>query len=69
MIGHIKVPALDDSGQPASLSPVVVTGLLRDRLGYQGVVVTDSLQMAGGCRATSRRRSWCRPSRPAVISC
>jgi beta-N-acetylhexosaminidase len=47
MIGHIEVPALDDSGQPASLSPVVVTGLLRDRLGYQGVVVTDSLQMAG----------------------
>jgi len=47
MIGHIKVPALDDSGQPASLSRKVVTGLLRDRLGYQGVVVTDSLQMAG----------------------
>ena len=47
MIGHIEVPALDDSGQPASLSPAIVTGLLRDRLGYQGVVVTDSLQMAG----------------------
>jgi len=47
MIGHIEVPALDDSGQPASLSGKVVTGLLRDRLGYQGVVVTDSLQMAG----------------------
>jgi beta-N-acetylhexosaminidase len=47
MIGHIEVPALDDSGQPASLSPPIVTGLLRDRLGYQGVVVTDSLQMAG----------------------
>jgi beta-N-acetylhexosaminidase len=52
MIGHIQVPALDDSGQPASLSRGIVTGLLRDRLGYQGVVVTDSLQMAGvlqGC--------------------
>jgi beta-N-acetylhexosaminidase len=47
MIGHIEVPALDDSGQPASLSPGIVTGLLRDQLGYQGVVVTDSLQMAG----------------------
>ena len=47
MIGHIGVPALDDSGQPASLSHKVVTGLLRDQLGYQGVVVTDSLQMAG----------------------
>jgi beta-N-acetylhexosaminidase len=47
MIGHIEVPALDDSGQPVSLSRRIVTGLLRDRLGYQGVVVTDSLQMAG----------------------
>jgi beta-N-acetylhexosaminidase len=47
MIGHIEVPALDDSGQPASLSRKVVTGLLRDRLGYQGVIVTDSLQMGG----------------------
>jgi beta-N-acetylhexosaminidase len=41
------VPALDDSGQPASLSRKVVTGLLRDRLGYRGVIVTDSLQMGG----------------------
>ena len=47
MIGHIEVPSLDDSGQPASLSHQVVTGLLRDRLGYQGVIVTDSLQMGG----------------------
>jgi beta-N-acetylhexosaminidase len=47
MIGHIEVPALDDSGQPASLSHKIVTSLLRDRLGYQGVVVTDSLQMGG----------------------
>ncbi len=47
MIGHIEVPALDDSGQPASLSRKIVTSLLRDRLGYQGVVVTDSLQMGG----------------------
>jgi beta-glucosidase-like glycosyl hydrolase len=47
MIAHIIVPALDSSGQPASLSPKIVTGLLRDKLGYQGVVTTDSLQMAG----------------------
>jgi beta-N-acetylhexosaminidase len=47
MIGHIEVPALDNSGQPASLSGKIVTGLLRDTLGYHGVVVTDSLQMGG----------------------
>jgi beta-glucosidase-like glycosyl hydrolase len=47
MIGHIEVPALDDSGLPASLSRAIVTGFLRDRLGYQGVVTTDSLEMGG----------------------
>ncbi|HWG65297.1 MAG TPA: glycoside hydrolase family 3 protein [Streptosporangiaceae bacterium] len=47
MIAHIVVPALDNSGQPASLSYKIVTGTLRDKLGYQGVVTTDSLLMAG----------------------
>ena len=47
MIGHIEVPALDNSGLPASLSHTIVTGLLRDKLGYHGVVITDSLQMGG----------------------
>jgi beta-N-acetylhexosaminidase len=47
MTAHIVVPGLDDSGDPATMSPTVLTGLLRDRLGYHGVVVTDSLSMAG----------------------
>jgi beta-N-acetylhexosaminidase len=47
MIGHIEVPALDNSGLPASLSRTIVTGLLRGKLGYRGVVTTDSLQMGG----------------------
>ena len=47
MIGHIEVPALDNSGLPASLSHTIVTGLLRDKLGYHGVITTDSLQMGG----------------------
>jgi beta-N-acetylhexosaminidase len=47
MIAHIEVPALDPASVPASLSHPIVTGLLRDRLGYRGVVTTDSLQMAG----------------------
>ncbi|USQ88464.1 glycoside hydrolase family 3 protein [Streptomyces phaeoluteigriseus] len=47
MTAHILVPALDDSGDPATLSLPVVTGLLRERLGYDGVVVTDALDMAG----------------------
>lgn len=44
MVGHITVPALDE--EPASVSYNVITGELRNKLGYKGVVVTDSLQMA-----------------------
>ncbi|MFF7531970.1 glycoside hydrolase family 3 protein [Streptomyces bobili] len=47
MTAHILVPSLDDSGDPATLSRPVVTGLLREKLGYDGVVVTDALDMAG----------------------
>ncbi len=45
MVGHLAFPALDSSGRPASLSRPMVTGWLRHRLGYHGVVITDSLGM------------------------
>jgi beta-N-acetylhexosaminidase len=45
MTSHVLLPALDPT-LPATLSPRVL-GLLRDRLGFQGVVVTDALDMAG----------------------
>jgi len=47
MTGHLLVPAIDDSGLPATISPAVIDGLLRTRLGFTGVVVTDSLRMDG----------------------
>ncbi|MFJ9814510.1 glycoside hydrolase family 3 protein [Streptomyces sp. NPDC101151] len=47
MTAHIQFPALDDSGDPATLSPPILTGILRGELGYDGVVVTDSLGMEG----------------------
>jgi beta-N-acetylhexosaminidase len=47
MTAHIVVPALDDSGRPATLSAPILTGLLREELGYDGVIVTDSLAMDG----------------------
>ncbi|WP_128378771.1 glycoside hydrolase family 3 protein [Streptomyces cavernae] len=47
MTAHIMVPALDPSGDPATLSHPILTGILRERLGYDGVVVTDSLGMQG----------------------
>ncbi|WP_206308876.1 glycoside hydrolase family 3 protein [Streptomyces sp. A1136] len=47
MTAHIVFPALDPSGDPATLSRPIVTGILRERLGFGGVVVTDALDMAG----------------------
>jgi beta-N-acetylhexosaminidase len=47
MTAHIQVPSLDSSGVPATLSKPIMTGLLRNELGYDGVVVTDSLGMGG----------------------
>ncbi len=44
MVGHIDVREVDP-GTPATLSRKVVTGLLRERLGFDGLAVTDSLQM------------------------
>jgi beta-N-acetylhexosaminidase len=46
MAAHIVAPALDPSGRPASLSKPIVTGLLRDRLHFGGVVITDALDAA-----------------------
>ncbi|MEV6953175.1 glycoside hydrolase family 3 N-terminal domain-containing protein [Streptomyces sp. NPDC051183] len=47
MTAHIVFPALDPSRDPATLSRPIVTGILRERLGFRGVVVTDALDMAG----------------------
>ncbi|SDD62608.1 glycoside hydrolase family 3 protein [Auraticoccus monumenti] len=47
MTAHLVMPALDDSGVPATLSKPILTDLLREEMGYEGVIVTDSLQMAG----------------------
>lgn len=45
MVGHLALPALDPTGRPATLSPVLNRFLLRRRLGYRGLVITDSLSM------------------------
>jgi len=57
MTAHIQYPALDDSVlinkfgkemlKPATLSKAILTDLLREKMGYQGVIVTDALDMAG----------------------
>lgn len=47
MTGHIVVPALDDSGLPATLSKPILTDLLREEMGFDGLIITDSLDMSG----------------------
>jgi beta-N-acetylhexosaminidase len=46
MVGHLAFPALDPTGQAATFSPTLVTGLLRGQLGFAGLIITDSLWMA-----------------------
>lgn len=46
MTAHVEVPAIEpEPGLPATLSPRVLQGLLRERLGYEGLIVTDSMTM------------------------
>lgn len=45
MTAHIRIPALDEE-HPATLSPAIITGLLRIELGFDGLVMTDGLDMA-----------------------
>jgi beta-N-acetylhexosaminidase len=45
MTAHVAVPALAPPDLPATLSPAILTGLLRQQLGFKGLVITDSLEM------------------------
>ncbi|CAL9282551.1 glycoside hydrolase family 3 protein [Streptomyces sp. SudanB66_2053] len=47
MTAHLQVPALDPSNEPATLSPTILQGVLRGELGFDGVIVTDALNMTG----------------------
>lgn len=45
MVSHVSVPAVTGDDRPASLSTSIIDGLLRTELGFDGVVVTDALNM------------------------
>jgi beta-N-acetylhexosaminidase len=48
MTAHLHVPALDPTpGLPATLSPPILTDLLRKQLGFKGLIVTDAMDMGG----------------------
>ena len=45
MIGHLAVPEITGDNTPASLSKEIITDLLKNELGYNGLVITDALNM------------------------
>lgn len=45
MTAHILFPAIEPSGLPGTMSRALLTGLLRERMGFGGVIITDCLQM------------------------
>lgn len=45
MMGHLNVPALDSSGLPSSLSPTTIKEILRKELKFEGLVISDALNM------------------------
>ncbi|MGI8855481.1 MAG: glycoside hydrolase family 3 N-terminal domain-containing protein, partial [Thermomicrobiales bacterium] len=45
MTSHIRFPALEPDGLPATLSPRILTGLLRDEMGFDGVIISDAMVM------------------------
>ncbi|MCQ2575259.1 MAG: glycoside hydrolase family 3 protein [Treponema sp.] len=47
MSGHLSFPQIEPSGAPASLSKYFLTDLLRKQLGYEGLIITDDMQMVG----------------------
>ena len=47
MTAHMAVPAIEPEDIPATVSPLVLTGLLRDELKFQNIIVTDAMDMAG----------------------
>ena len=45
MVGHIALPGLDDSGDPGSHSSIITSQLLREKMGFDGVIITDGMEM------------------------
>lgn len=45
MTAHIQVPEVTDSNLPATMSPVILQDILRNKLGFQGIIITDAMDM------------------------
>ncbi|HBI15120.1 MAG TPA: beta-N-acetylhexosaminidase [Desulfobulbaceae bacterium] len=64
MTAHVVNRQLDSSGLPATLSAPVISGLLRERLGFAGVIISDDLQM----RAISDQWSYAEAVQNALLA-
>lgn len=53
MTGHAAMPFLDATGAPATFSRPILRGVLRERLGFRGLVISDSLGMGGAAGGVS----------------
>ena len=47
MVAHLNIPALDSSGVPSTLSKKIISGILKEKLGFKGLIVTDAMNMKG----------------------
>ncbi|GAA4310495.1 glycoside hydrolase family 3 N-terminal domain-containing protein [Pontixanthobacter gangjinensis] len=47
MVAHLDIPALDSTGAPSTLSKPIITGILKEKLGFKGLIVTDAMNMKG----------------------
>lgn len=47
MVGHLAVPSIDSHMLPAAVSPTVINDLLREDLGFTGLIITDAINMKG----------------------
>jgi beta-N-acetylhexosaminidase len=65
MSGHLAFPLTQSGAEPASLSSWLLRDVLRDKIGFKGIVITDDLVMAG---ATATTGSLARAAKQAIIA-
>jgi beta-glucosidase-like glycosyl hydrolase len=53
IVGHLSVPALDSKERSATVSPIIIKSLLREKMGFTGLILTDALNMRGASGASS----------------
>lgn len=61
MVGHLSTPNATGDNTPASINPAIVTDVLRNELGYQGLIITDSMGMGA-------LEAYCTPDQAGVAA-